>query len=139
MTSSDSRRFWRASLFLPLLGAVAGMFLDGFRVLYAGGALVAIPYIPFAILSWWFLGRCQTVSEHVVASFLWPVLFAPAGIILGIAAALFFGHAWTHIPQLLAGEAIIVLVYGYAYQLFALLLFACFRLLLPLLRRTVSR
>jgi hypothetical protein len=129
----NSRRYWRGVIFLPVVGAVIGAVSLGAGVvwerwaslLYVSFYAVAIPYVPFTILAWWAVGKCRSIAQHVVLSLMWPILFAPFGIIYGVTLArLDFHQPWEDVPRVVGLSAPVILVFGYGWVALAIVTFA---------------
>jgi hypothetical protein len=68
--------YWRFSLFLPVIGGLlGGLFGERGWLLTWGMAFVTIPYVAFAALMWWVLGRLRGTIQFFLLATVAPLIF----------------------------------------------------------------
>ena len=126
MTVVGALRYWRAALFAPGIGALGGYFFGGFGLFFTTAFLiVAVPYVAFVIVMWWWLGRLQTLRAMWLLALAAPLVFLPFAVAYAFGLAIFevFGLSLPELNETL-GLLPFVLSVGYAYAVGLLLLFA---------------
>src|SRR5512145_413516 len=127
MPDTLTKRYWRAALFVPALGALAGYGIGQAAFLLATGfVMIAIPYLPFAALMWWLIGRISSVTKVVVLAYSAPIIFLPFVFVFVAVLALFrvWDMTWSTVLDDLPGLAALVLIFAYAYVVLLSIVFA---------------
>ena len=76
-TAKGSRLYWRLALLLPVLGAGLGFLFEGYGILLAAGfVFVAIPYVVFAAVMWWWTRRLESPRQFLLAAASAPFVLA---------------------------------------------------------------
>ena len=118
MTGIYMTRYWRLALFVPALGALAGYAIgQAALILTSGFLMISIPYLPFAALMWWLVGRINSATTVLVLAFAAPIIFLPFVFVFAAVLALLgvLGMSWSAWFSDLLGFVPFILGLGYAY------------------------
>jgi hypothetical protein len=123
VTTALSRTYWRAALFVPVLGGIVGYVLppgEFAAFLSVGSIMVAIPYLPFAVLMWWLVGRTSSLAGVIGLALTAPIIFLPFFAVFfefqGVA-----GRSWSDWLSMLRPFAPLLLVTAYGYVMLCLI------------------
>ena len=128
LTTTLRNRYWRGTILLPALGALAGYIVPSEYALFltADFFLVAIPYVPFAVLMWWLVGRTHSSAAVIALALAAPIIFL--SFFAAFAEILSFAMPSADWVSLLSDFLPLALGIAYAYVALSLIVFLLVKL-----------
>lgn len=131
MTDRRITIYWRGTLFAPLLGALIGYAIGYYALILTGGFfIIAIPYVPFAVLMWWLIGRLESVKAVLMLAVAAPIIFLLFWFVFVALLAVFevLSISWSDWFNDALSLLFFILTLGYAYVALLSAVFAIWRM-----------